>query len=87
VLVDPRFASILRDRFGRHWVDDGQALDGRARIRVAAPTPLDLARQLAGWGGLVDVLEPQDVRERLAGIGSELVERYEPPNRRRPRRD
>jgi predicted DNA-binding transcriptional regulator YafY len=78
VLVEPRFAPVLRDRFGRHCLDDGQADDGRDRFRVAAPTPLDLARQLAGWGGLVEVLEPDAVVERLVRIGAEILQRYPP---------
>jgi predicted DNA-binding transcriptional regulator YafY len=76
VLVEARFLGVLHDRFGRHCRDDGTAEDGRARARVSAPTPLDLARQLAGWGGLLEVLGPASVTERLAAIGAELVERY-----------
>jgi len=37
---------------------------------------LDLARNLAGWGALVEVIEPQSVRKALARIGAELVNRY-----------
>jgi len=76
VLVEARFLGVLHDRFGRQCWDEGIGADGRARVRVAAPTPLDLARQLAGWGGLVEVLEPAPVIERLAAIGAELVDRY-----------
>ena len=50
--------------------------DERVRVRVGAPTPLDLARQLAGWGGLIEVEEPASVREILGRIGVELVARY-----------
>jgi len=46
------------------------------RVRVGAPTPLDLARQLAGWGALIEVEEPAAVREILGRIGAELVARY-----------
>ncbi|MET9350645.1 helix-turn-helix transcriptional regulator [Streptomyces termitum] len=76
VLVDPRHLAVLGDRFGRHCHPDGTAADGRARVRLAAPTPLDLARNLAGWGGLVEVLEPAPVREELGRIGAELAARY-----------
>jgi predicted DNA-binding transcriptional regulator YafY len=81
VLIEPRFVPVLRDRFGRQCRDDGAAPDGRARMRVAAPSPLDLARDLAGWGGLLEVLGPDAVIERLAAIGAELVERYGGPRR------
>lgn len=47
--------------------------DGISRVRVAAPTPLDIARNLAGWGSLVEVVEPQSVRKELVRIGAELV--------------
>ena len=76
VLIDARFVPILRDHFGRHCHPDGESDDGRARIRLAAPTPLDIARNLAGWGSMVEVLEPRAVRAELARIGTELARRY-----------
>jgi predicted DNA-binding transcriptional regulator YafY len=76
VLVEPRFLGVLRDHFGRHCHVEGETDDGRARVRVAAPTPLDLGRQLAGWGGLVEVLEPPEVQAVLGRIGAELAGRY-----------
>ncbi|MGW0044942.1 helix-turn-helix transcriptional regulator [Rhodococcus sp. NPDC003348] len=76
VLIEPRFVPILRDHFGRHCHADGDTDDGRARVRLAAPTPLDIARNLAGWGAAVEVLEPQTVRDELARIGTELAGRY-----------
>ncbi|BAH54958.1 helix-turn-helix transcriptional regulator [Rhodococcus opacus] len=76
VLIDARFVPILRDHFGRHCHPDGESDDGRARVRLAAPTPLDIARNLAGWGSLVEVLEPRAVRAELARIGTELARRY-----------
>ena len=75
-LIDARFVPILRDHFGRHCHPDGESDDGRARIRLAAPTPLDIARNLAGWGSMVEVLEPRAVRAELARIGTELARRY-----------
>ena len=76
VLVDARYLPVMRDRFGRHCHTEDLLDDGRARVRVGAPIPLDLARNLAGWGGLVDVEGPPEVRELLARIGAELTERY-----------
>lgn len=76
VLVAARFVPILRDHFGRHCHTDGESDDGRARVRLAAPTPLDIARNLAGWGDAVEVLEPDEVRGELTRIGTELVGRY-----------
>jgi hypothetical protein len=43
---------------------------------VTAHLAVSIAEQLAGWGALVEVLEPVSVQEELARIGAELVERY-----------
>ncbi|GIG87572.1 helix-turn-helix transcriptional regulator [Plantactinospora endophytica] len=76
VLVETRFVPVLRDQFGLHCHADGEVADGRTQVRVAAPTPLDIARQLAGWGAMIEVLEPRSVRAELARIGTELADRY-----------
>ena len=76
VLLDARFLPVLRGHFGRHCHLDELLDDGRARVRIAAPTPLDVARNLAGWGSLVEVEEPPAVRIQLARIGTELTTRY-----------
>jgi predicted DNA-binding transcriptional regulator YafY len=76
VLVETRFTAVLRGRFGRYCEIEGLDDDGRTRARVAADTPLSLARNLAGWGAHVEVVEPAPVRAELARLGAELVERY-----------
>jgi predicted DNA-binding transcriptional regulator YafY len=76
VLIEDRFVPVLRDHFGRHCHANGEVGDGRARIRVGAPTPLDIARNLAGWGAMIEVVEPRSVRDELARIGAELAGRY-----------
>ncbi|MEU1668192.1 YafY family protein [Streptomyces sparsogenes] len=76
VLLDAGLVPTLRARFGRHCHLDAHLDDGRARVRVAAPTPLDVARHLAGWGALIDVLEPPSVRAELHRLGTELADRY-----------
>ncbi|MCX4094428.1 helix-turn-helix transcriptional regulator [Nocardia sp. alder85J] len=78
LLIEQRYTEILRDHFGRHCHVEAELDDGRVRVRVAAPTPLDIARQLAGWGALIDVVEPRSVRDELHRIGSELAGRYGP---------
>jgi predicted DNA-binding transcriptional regulator YafY len=79
VLIEARFVPVLRDHFGRHCHADGQLGDGRARVRIAAPTPLDIARNLAGWGAMIEVIEPRTVQTALARIGAELANQYGPP--------
>jgi predicted DNA-binding transcriptional regulator YafY len=76
VLIEARFVPVLRNQFGRHCHIDGELDHGRARVRLAAPTPLDIARHLAGWGAMIEVVEPQSVQAELARIGTELAARY-----------
>jgi predicted DNA-binding transcriptional regulator YafY len=77
VLVEAGFVPVLRKQFGRHCDTDGEPDDhGRARVRLAAPTPLDIARHLAGWGAMIEVVEPRSVRAELARIGAELAARH-----------
>lgn len=73
LLIEERFMWVLRDHFGRHCHVEEAVADGRVRVRVGAPEPRDIARLLAGWGAMVDVLEPPEVRAELARIGAELV--------------
>jgi predicted DNA-binding transcriptional regulator YafY len=76
LLIETRFVPILRDHFGRHCHLEAELDEGRSRVRVAAPTPRDIARNLAGWGSMVEVLEPATVQGELARIGTELTGRY-----------
>jgi predicted DNA-binding transcriptional regulator YafY len=76
LLIPTRFVWVLRDHFGRHCHAEGELPDGRTRVRVAAPTPLDIARTLAGWGETVEVEGPASVQAELRRIGTELAARY-----------
>ena len=76
VLVEDRFVPGLQTQFGRHCHTDGEPGRGRTRVRVGAPTPLDIARHLAGWGAMIEVTEPESVQAELARIGAELADRY-----------
>ena len=88
IRIETRFLPVLRDRFGRQCEivggDAGKEADGWTRARVAAPTPLDLARNLAGWGGLVQVLGQPEVERLLLQLATELTELYR--DRALPRR-
>ncbi|MFS0700241.1 helix-turn-helix transcriptional regulator [Cellulomonas sp. 179-A 4D5 NHS] len=75
VLIDAHLLPILQERMGRHCEPAGTHDDGRARAHVTAPRALDVARHLAGWGGDVEVVEPESVRVELARIGAQLVAR------------
>jgi predicted DNA-binding transcriptional regulator YafY len=76
VLIEARFVPVLRDHFGRHCHAGSEMDDGRARVHIAAPTPLDIARNLAGWGAMIEVVEPPAVQAELARIGAELAGQY-----------
>ncbi|MDO3648539.1 WYL domain-containing protein [Nocardia mangyaensis] len=43
------------------------------RASITADTTKMLARQLAGWAGDVEVVEPAEVRAELVALGTELV--------------
>ena len=76
VLVDERHVDVLRKQFGRHCEVTWSLTGGPARAKVAAPSALDIARHLAGWGGGIELVEPDSVRDELARIAAELSERY-----------
>ncbi|MEV4752263.1 YafY family protein [Streptosporangium sp. NPDC049248] len=76
VLIEARFVPVLRTHFGRHCHIDAELDQGRVRVRLGAPTSLDIARHLAGWGAMVEVVEPRSVQAELARIGAELAGRY-----------
>ena len=78
VLIEARFVHVLRTQWGRHCEELGEDDDGRARVRVSAPTPLMIAQQLAGWGALIELIDSPQVCSELARIGAELAERYLP---------
>jgi predicted DNA-binding transcriptional regulator YafY len=76
VLVPSVHLWVLQDHFGRHCHVEEHLPDGRVRARVAAPTPLMIAQQLAGWGEEIEVVGPDPVCDELARIGAELTARY-----------
>ena len=76
VLIGASHVAILRKQFGRQCEVLGLTGDARVQVRVSAPTPLMIAQTLAGWGDLIEVVEPPSLRAELARLGSELVARY-----------
>ncbi|MET9002582.1 WYL domain-containing protein [Amycolatopsis sp. NPDC004169] len=76
VVLARRHFEVLRDRFGRHCELVAELPGDRVRARVAAPAPVMIAQELAGWGALVEVEGPESVQAELARLGAELVARY-----------
>lgn len=80
VVVRRRHLWVLRDHFGTYLdvLGDAPAAGDEERIEVslAAHTARSLAEQLAGWGSMIEVTGPEDVRRELARIGAELAAAY-----------
>jgi predicted DNA-binding transcriptional regulator YafY len=75
-LADPVIVGWLRGHFGTRLSVGGPGRDGRVSVEIGFQAIGSAARQLAGYGLGVEVLDPPEVRRQLAAIGSELVERY-----------
>ena len=66
----------LRGQFGTD-VDVGATLpDGRVEAVVRGASVAVLVWSLAGWGGVIEVVDPPELRTELARIGAELVTAY-----------
>lgn len=76
VLVAEEHLFVLQSHFGRHCEIVHSLVGGPARVTVSAPTALDIAQRLAGWGGRLELVGSEPVRAELARIGAELAERY-----------
>lgn len=77
ILVPERFLAVFQHQHGRHCTVVETAGDN-VKVELTAPRPLDIARNVAGWGGLITVESPDEVRDQLADIGAELLSRYRP---------
>lgn len=77
ILVPERFLKVFQHQHGRHCTVV-ERLDEHARVELTAPRPLDIARNVAGWGSLITVESPRQVREHLERIGAELVSQHRP---------
>jgi predicted DNA-binding transcriptional regulator YafY len=75
-LVDPWVIYPLRAQFGTACVVGEQTPDGRLEVEIGGMSAEMIADHLAGYGRYVEVLRPDEVRDHLARIGAELVDRY-----------
>ena len=67
----------LRVQFGTRLTVGESDEDGRVRVELGfPPTHDDPARELAGFADGIEVLDPPEVRARLAEIGGALVSTY-----------
>jgi predicted DNA-binding transcriptional regulator YafY len=75
-LVDPYSMSWLRHTFGTRLRIGMAVADGRVEVEIRSHNEYSVASELAGHGRSVEVLEPVEVRHRLAVIAAELSELY-----------
>jgi len=78
-LADPDLVPALRFHWGTNLVihDDAPPRpDGRIAVTVGGPSWEAVVDQLAGYGGQLEVTDPDPARARLAEIGAQLVARY-----------
>ena len=74
--VPPWAVGGLRGQFGPTVVVRGELADGRMEVEVGAPAVGAIAERLAGWGAMIEVIDPPEVRDRLRQLGEELVATY-----------
>jgi predicted DNA-binding transcriptional regulator YafY len=75
-LAQPEILPALRGHFANRLSVGPAAKDGRVTVEIGFGDQRRAAAELAGYCFDLDVLEPDDVRADLAGIGLRLVERY-----------
>jgi predicted DNA-binding transcriptional regulator YafY len=66
----------LRSAFGSRVSFGEVGADGMFDAEIRAHGPEPAAAELAGFGNYVEVIEPQEVKDGLARLGSELTKRY-----------
>jgi len=77
--VEQPAMSHIRYSFGTR-LRIGMAIDdGRVEVELRGHSDWSIANDLAGFGGMVEVLDPPGVRQRLAAIAAELGALYASP--------
>ena len=79
IRIDASYVNGLRRQFGADMLlgeIDGPSTDGRVEVVVGGPATIVIAQHLAGWGGLIEVVEPIEIRHHLARIARELLHVY-----------
>ena len=76
ILVDPGWVGPVRWSFATRARVGPPAADGRIAVEVRGQGIERLAAELAGWGGLVEVVSPEPLRARLAAVAADLTALY-----------
>ncbi len=75
-LVSSDSLSLLRYVFGKRVIIGPARRDGRVEVELRGAGERALAGEIAGFGSMIEVLEPYAICEMLAGVGRELVTMY-----------
>jgi len=75
-VVDPAVVGSLRGHFGTRMDVGGPTAEGRLEVDIGFPEDQEPAMELAGYAAVIEVLDPPAVRDQLAAIGAQLVDRY-----------
>jgi predicted DNA-binding transcriptional regulator YafY len=81
VRVDPAFIDDLAGQLGADVVDDAERLDGHdpedwTRLRLRLTYPHDAPGRLLGLGSHLEVVEPEDVRQRVVALARGVLARH-----------
>jgi predicted DNA-binding transcriptional regulator YafY len=85
-LASPDGVQLCRWVLGGRLRIGAPAADGRVEIELRGHYIESLAGEIAGLGGAVEVLDPPELRERLARVGAELTGTYRSRRGARPAR-
>jgi predicted DNA-binding transcriptional regulator YafY len=75
-LADRSITGWLRGHFGTRLTVGSPVEDGRLAVDIGFGDTHNAAMELAGYSFGLEVLDPPEVRNQLAAIGTRLVERY-----------
>jgi predicted DNA-binding transcriptional regulator YafY len=78
-VVSPEHLQILRWVFGKRMLIGGKVLGKGVEVEFRGASARALAGEIAGFGGAVEVLEPDEIRQMLISIADELSDVYAAP--------
>jgi predicted DNA-binding transcriptional regulator YafY len=76
VMASPEVVGWCRMSLGNRVRIGPAGPDGRVELELRGHNARALAAELAGFGGAIEVLEPEELREQLGALGAQLVDRY-----------
>ena len=75
-LVAPDVIGLLRMLLGTRVRIGGAGDDGRVEVELAVTVHRSLAGEIAGVGAVIEIIDPPELRQRLALVGRELAALY-----------